>query len=112
MTMTVPTRRLDGPDEEATVALLRCLGDATRLRILRHLTLGEHRVSDLVAHLGLAQSTVSAHVASLRDCGLLADRVAGRSVYYRLLHAEHLNRLLATAEDLLALSGHAGSAHR
>lgn len=49
-------------------ALFRSLGDPTRLAILGHLQLGEHRVRDLTAHLGLAQSTVSAHLACLRDC--------------------------------------------
>ena len=54
----------DEPVEAAAPAAVACvfrsLGDTTRLAILRHLTLGEHRVVELTAPLGLAQSTVSA----------------------------------------------------
>jgi DNA-binding transcriptional ArsR family regulator len=46
-------------DVSAAVALFRGLADPTRLAIVRHLALGEHRVVDLTTHLGLAQSTVS-----------------------------------------------------
>ena len=60
--------------------LFRSLADPARLAILRHLTLGEHRVVDLTAHLGLAQSTTSAHLACLRDCGLVSVRTVGRSL--------------------------------
>ena len=63
----------------AAACLFRSLGDPARLAILRHLALGEHRVVDLTAHLGLAQSTVSAHLACLRDCGLVESRPQGRA---------------------------------
>ena len=66
-------------DPAAAVCLFRSLADPARLTILRHLALGEHRVVDLTAHLGLAQSTTSAHLACLRDCGLLSVRTVGRS---------------------------------
>ena len=59
--------------EASTVAsLLDVLGDATRLAILRHLHGGEHRVVELTEHLGLAQSTVSQHLAILRSAGLIS----------------------------------------
>ena len=47
--------------------LFRGLGDPTRLAILGHLAVGELRVRDLTDRLELAQSTVSAHLACLRD---------------------------------------------
>lgn len=59
-----------------------------------------------MAALGLAQSTVSGHVACLRDCGLVAGRPQGRQVFYRLERPE-LIELLASAETLLAATGHA-----
>jgi len=58
----------------AAACMFRSLGDPTRLAIVQHLALGEHRVVDLTAHLGLAQSTVSAHLACLKDCISLAAR--------------------------------------
>lgn len=51
------------------VALFRSLADETRLRIVQRLARGEARVVDLTGELGLAQSTVSKHLACLRDCG-------------------------------------------
>lgn len=87
-------------------ALFRGLGDPNRLAILRHLALGEHRVRDLTDHLGLAQSTVSAHCLCLRDCGLVTARPSGRATVYSLAHPELL-ALLAAAEQLLAATGDA-----
>lgn len=87
--------------------LFNGFGDPSRLAILRHLSLGEHRVADLTAHLGLAQSTVSQHLACLRDCGLVESRADGRSSLYSLAHPEALMDLLGAAERLLALTGEA-----
>lgn len=89
------------------VALFRSLADPARLSILRHLTLGEHRVVDLTAHLGLAQSTTSAHLACLRDCGLVSVRTVGRSSVYALAVEQELMDVLAAAERLLAATGDA-----
>lgn len=94
-------------DLTAAACLFHGLSDVGRLRILQHLVLGEHRVSDLIDHLGLAQSTVSAHVACLRDCGLLAVRREGRSAYYRLAHPQATIDVLRSAEQLLGLTGDA-----
>jgi len=101
-----------GPVDEtralsAAACLFRSLGDPTRLAILRHLMLGEHRVVDLTAHLGLAQSTVSAHLACLRDCGLVASRPHGRASMFTLVHDAELLRVLAAAEQLVAATGNA-----
>ena len=74
--------------------------------LLRRLAEGEARVVDLVAELGLAQSTVSAHLACLRDCGLVDFRPRGRASVYSLTHPGLLD-LLATAESLLAATGNA-----
>jgi len=90
----------------AAVALFHSLSDRARLAIVRRLTGGETRVADLVSELGLAQSTVSAHVACLRDCGLVVGRAQGRQVFYSLARPELLD-LLAAAETLLAATGSA-----
>ena len=86
------------------VVLFRSLGDPTRLAILQHLTAGEVRVVDLAAALGLAQSTVSTHLACLRDCGLVVGRPQGRQMFYALTRPELMD-LLASAETLLAAAG-------
>lgn len=86
------------------VALFRSLADPTRLAIARRLASGEARVTDLVAELGLAQSTISAHVSCLRDCGLVDWRPAGRQSFYFLARPELLD-LLRSAEVLLTATG-------
>jgi DNA-binding transcriptional ArsR family regulator len=91
----------------AAVFLFRSLADPARLTILRHLALGEHRVVDLTAHLGLAQSTTSAHLACLRDCGLVSSRTVGRASVYSLAVDAELMALLSAAERLLAATGDA-----
>lgn len=99
------------PAETAALTAAACLfhgfSDPSRLAILQHLRLGEHRVVDLTAHLGLAQSTVSKHLACLKDCGLVTSRPVGRSSMYALTHDDALTDLLAAAERLLAATGDA-----
>ena len=99
---------LPAADLGPAVALFRSLGDPTRLAIIRRLAGGEAKVSDLTEDLGLAQSTVSAHVACLRDCGLVLGRPEGRKVFYSLTHPELID-LLAQAETVLAATGNAVS---
>jgi len=91
----------------AAACLFRSLGDPTRLAILQHLASGEHKVVDLTAHLGLAQSTVSAHLACLRDCGLVSSRPEGRASMWSLAHPAALMDVLASTERLLAATGDA-----
>ncbi|KRF06512.1 ArsR family transcriptional regulator [Nocardioides sp. Soil777] len=91
----------------AAACLFHGFSDPSRLVILRHLALGEHRVTDLVAHLGLAQSTVSKHLACLKDCGLVESHAVGRASVFSLAHPDALDALLAAAEQLLELTGHA-----
>ncbi|WP_328478803.1 metalloregulator ArsR/SmtB family transcription factor [Actinoplanes sp. NBC_00393] len=93
-------------DLSPAVALFRSLGDETRLTIVHELARGERRIVDLTRTLGLAQSTVSAHVACLRDCGLVEGRAVGRQMLYRLTHPQLLT-LLGAAEELLAATGNA-----
>jgi ArsR family transcriptional regulator, cadmium/lead-responsive transcriptional repressor len=99
---------MDGCRQDLTpaVALFRSLGDPARLAIVRRLADGEARVVDLTRALGLAQSTVSKHVACLRDCGLVDFRVEGRQSFYSLTRPELID-LLRSAELLLAETGSA-----
>ena len=91
----------------SAACLFHGFSDPSRLAILRHLALGEHRVVELTEHLGLAQSTVSKHLACLRDCGLVTSRPQGRASVFSLTHPEALADLFAAAERLLELTGDA-----
>jgi DNA-binding transcriptional ArsR family regulator len=87
-------------------ALFHGLADRTRLAIVRQLADGERRVVDLTNALGLAQGTVSGHLACLRECGLVVGRPEGRQMFYSIAHPELMD-LLGAAEQLLALTGEA-----
>lgn len=64
--------------------VMKAAGDPTRARILKLLEGGELCVCDLIAVLGLGQSTVSGHLAILREAGLVVGRKQGRWAYYSL----------------------------
>jgi len=107
MTMTVENRDADATDLAAAACLFHGFSDASRLRIMQHLLLGEHRVVELTEHLGLAQSTVSKHLACLKDCGLVSSRPVGRASVFSATHPEVTRRLLVAAEHLLDATGYA-----
>lgn len=92
-------------DRSAYAALFHALEEPTRLALLEHLGSGEHRVRDLVEHLHLAQSTVSKHLACLRDCGLIQVRSEGRASWFSLADPRRLAELLESAAALLRASG-------
>ena len=85
-------------------ALFRALSDETRLRIVARLAAGEARVVDLTGELGLAQSTISKHLACLRGCGLVDYRTEGRQSFYALTRPELMD-LLRAADGVLAATG-------
>ena len=87
-------------DATALAAVLSVLADPTRLAILSHLRGGEHRVGELAAHLGLAQSTVSQHLAILRGAGLISTHAHGRARVSVLEHADELIAVLVAAGAL------------
>ncbi len=88
------------------VALFRSMADPTRLAIVRRLAASEVRVVDLMKDFGVPQSTVSSHLACLRDCDLITGRPEGRQVFYALTRPELLD-LLRAAEALLDATGKA-----
>lgn len=65
----------------------KSLADESRLRIIVALEGRELCVCQLTELLGLAPSTVSRHIAVLRQAGLLAGRKHGKWVFYRLRRA-------------------------
>jgi ArsR family transcriptional regulator len=70
---------------DALQRLFKTLTDPTRVRILALLEREELAVQDLVKVLDLAQSTVSRHLAILRENGLIHDRREGTFAFYRFV---------------------------
>ena len=101
MTINDSRVKVVGQGKAAQAALFHALSEPTRLALLQHLSGGEHRVRDLVEHMGLAQSTVSTHLACLRDCGLVTVRAEGRASWFSLTDPRRLGELLGIADSLL-----------
>lgn len=70
-------------DLEGWSSRLKVLADATRVRLLALLEGEELTVAELSAITQLAQPRVSTHLAKLKEAGLVRDRRAGVSAYYR-----------------------------
>lgn len=91
----------------ATAEFFHSLSDVNRLTILRHLLRGPHRVVDLTDHLGIAQSTVSKHLAVLRDGGLVVSAPSGRATVWELSCPDELLTLLAASDHIVSRGGDA-----
>jgi len=102
--MTMMTSAPDRTALEPAVSLFHGLADPARLAILQLLMGGEKKVVEITDHLGLAQSTVSQHLACLRECDLVNVRPQGRSSLYSIAHPELIDILLS-AELLLEAAG-------
>jgi DNA-binding transcriptional ArsR family regulator len=70
-------------DLEAWSSRLKVFADATRVRLLALLEGEELTVAELSAITQLAQPRVSTHLAKLKEAGMVRDRRAGVSAYYR-----------------------------
>ena len=64
--------------------IFRILANESRLAVMDMLRTRERNVSEIVERLHLDQSTVSKHLAMLRNAGLVEDRRAGNRVVYAL----------------------------
>lgn len=63
------------------------LGDPNRLRIVNELQAGPCRVGEVAERVQMAQSSVSKHLATLREAGLVASERQGNEVLYHVSDA-------------------------
>jgi ArsR family transcriptional regulator len=68
----------------AFMAVTKALADENRVRLLLALEGGELCLCQLIELIGLAPSTVSKHMAILKQSRLVEGRKDGRWMYYRL----------------------------
>ncbi len=69
---------------EARAKIAKALSHPARLLMLDALAEAEMCVCDLTALVGADQSTVSKHLAVLRQAGIVADRKQGTMTFYSL----------------------------
>lgn len=67
--------------EESALKLFKCLGDKSRLQILKSLAKEDMYVERLAERLGLTPATVSFHLKKLEDAGAVASR---KEQYYTI----------------------------
>lgn len=78
--------------------LFRVLGDHTRVRILKALTISELCVCDLAALLGMTHSAISHQLRALRAARLVRYRRDGKNVFYAI-DDEHVDGLIRLGLD-------------
>ena len=69
---------------KAGAKFFKALGDETRLRIVKLLSIREMCVCEVMVALGMTQPTTSHHLNILENAGLVTSRKEGRWVFYRL----------------------------
>jgi ArsR family transcriptional regulator len=88
------------PFENEQARLLTCIGEPTRLQILKLLFRGEKYVGEIVEVLKIEQSLVSYHLRHLRECSIVIARQDAQRTYYRLSDAR-LAELVNTSEAVV-----------
>lgn len=76
--------------ERATevAAFLKIVANEQRLLLLCRLRDGEASVGELVGLCGLSQSSVSQHLARMRDGGLVQTRRENTTIFYRIIDSK------------------------
>ena len=85
---------------EDQARFLRCIGEPTRLQILKLLTAGERCVGELTDVLNKEQSLVSHHLRALKECNIVKERQEAQKVYYKLMDSR-LTRLIIDCDALM-----------
>ena len=79
---------------------LKSLAHPARLAIIEYLKKGEAPVGQMVHDLGIEQSGLSKHLATLRQAGILTSRQEKVSVYYAIRDKDIYHVLRPIAEIL------------
>lgn len=86
--------------EEGQARFLRCIGEPTRLQVLKLLVEGERCVGELAGVLNKEQSLISHHLRALKECNIVKERQEAQKVYYKLKDTR-LARLILDSEALM-----------
>jgi len=87
---------------EARATIIKALAHPTRLFIVDTLAEKEHCVCELTEMIGADVSTVSKHLAVLKNAGIVEDEKRGTTVWYRLKTPCVLN-FIACTESVMQL---------
>lgn len=102
-----PVTEVDPRDFTAEAAVLKAIADPYRLKIVATIAGNQHPVCvcDLTAGLPIGQSSVSHHLAILRDAGVITCERRGTWAYYSI-GPELRSRVIAAIETVLRFDRH------
>jgi len=95
------------PAEERFVfasEIFQQLCDPTRLRILWLLAHSEQCVNNISLAIDMSASAVSHHLRVLRQAGLIANRRAGKEIYYKLADTRTAALIHKMIDDVFEIS--------
>ena len=70
------------------VSIFKALGNEARLQIIQTLMIKEHNVTDLTTISKKDQTTVSRHLTTLTNAGIIDQKRVGRNIFYRIISTE------------------------
>ena len=86
--------------EDEQARFLRCIGEPTRLQILKLLAESEKCVGEITEALAKEQSLVSHHLRALKECNIVVVRQEAQRIYYNLADPR-ISELVVTTESLM-----------
>jgi len=86
--------------EDEQARFLKCIGEPTRLQMLKLLACGEKCVGELADVLNKEQSLVSHHLRALKECNIVVSRQEAQKIYYKLA-APRVAELILMSESLM-----------
>lgn len=72
------------PQRESRVEMLKALAHPVRLGLVETLASRRLRVGELASLFPVDRTTISKHIAVLREAGIIENEREGREIYYRL----------------------------
>ena len=78
--------------------IFKALGNETRLKIVETLMIKEHNVTDLTSISSKDQTTVSRHLATLLNAGIIGQKRIGRNIFYRIINTKMKEWLESTID--------------
>ena len=79
--------------------IFKALGNDTRLKIIEMLMIKEHNVSDLTKISGKDQTTVSRHLANLKEARIISQKRIGRNKIYAIIDSKMKDWLNVTIQN-------------
>ena len=98
-------------DFQTVAALMKQLGDPSRLRIFWILCHVEECVTDVAAMTEMTSPAVSHHLRILKDSGLIVSRREGKEMYYRAADTDIAQKLHHAVEEIMEISCPKGGHH-